>query len=53
MSTISLALVSVTHDRYDETLKRIYIGHHFKIGTNFLERLFEICSKIISDKVKV
>jgi hypothetical protein len=39
-------LVREAHDRNDELLERIYIGHRFKNDTERLEKLFELYTKM-------
>jgi hypothetical protein len=43
-------LVREAHDRNDETLERIYIGRRFKNDTERLEKLFEMYTKMTSQK---
>ena len=38
------------HEQNDETLERIYIGRRFKNDTERLEKLFELYTKMTSDK---
>ena len=39
-------LVRQAHDRNDEVLERIYIGRRFKNDTEWLEKLFGLCTKM-------
>jgi hypothetical protein len=39
-----------THERNDEVLERIYIGRRFRNDTERLEKLFELYTKMTSDK---
>lgn len=43
-------LVREAHERNDETLERIYIGRHFKNDTERLEKLFDMYSKMSTEK---
>lgn len=43
-------LVREAHERNDETLERIYIGRRFKNDTERLEKLFEMYTKMTSQK---
>jgi len=43
-------LVRQAHDRNDETLERIYIGRRFKNDTERLEKLFELYTKMTSQR---
>ena len=38
------------HERNDEVLERIYIGRRFRNDTERLEKLFELYTKMTSDK---
>ena len=46
--TIDIALENVhaAHERSDEVLERIYIGHRFRNDTERLEKLFEKYTKM-------
>ena len=41
------------HDLNDETLERIYIGRRFRNDTERLEKLFEMYTRMASNKPKV
>ncbi len=41
------------HERNDEVLERIYIGRRFRNDTERLEKLFELYTKMTSDKTKL
>ncbi len=38
------------HERNDETLDRIYVGRRFRNDTERLEKLFEMCTKMVADQ---
>ena len=40
----------LAHERNDEVLERIYIGRKFKNDTERLEKLFELYTKMTSNK---
>ena len=40
----------LAHQRNDEVLERIYIGRKFKNDTERLEKLFELYTKMTSNK---
>ena len=44
------ANLRAAHDRNDETLERIYIGRRFKNDTERLEKLFEMYTKMTTNK---
>lgn len=40
------------HERNDEVLERIYIGRRFKNGTERLEKLFDLYTKMTANTAK-